>query len=266
MCSIYAIGPGGGGGSGGNTSTGDLGGAGGGSGAVSRLTIPIFMLPDSLYIRVSPGGSGGAPVLGALGNNGNVDYVPLTTMVSIAPSTGTSYLYLEANPGGGGGGGTTSSAIPGTGGTASSARPFALLGATLFIAGVNGASGSSSGNGSSTGQLTGSQIYGGASGASYNFGSAANGGGMAALANTPFIATPGVAGPGGNGTSWSTIFPCKVYGGAGGGHLGGSTKFAGGNGHVWGAGGGGGGASYSTVTLSGAGGDGGPGAVIIQCW
>jgi hypothetical protein len=259
MVSIYAIGPGGGGASG-ATGANFGGGGGGGSGAVSRLTIPIFMLPDSLYIQVSPGGSGGAPVSNTTGNAGNVTYAPTATVVSMAPSTTAQYLYLEANAGSGG-----AYTAGGAGGTIASARPFALLGSFLSIAGNAGATAptnSASGNGIT--QSTSSQIYGGASGAG---GAGSSGGSISGLAGTPFVISSG-ARPLNNGFSWATIFPLKIYGGCGGGAsaVTGVNGIGGGAGSAWGAGGGGGGGSLVAANSSGRGGDGGPGVVIIQCW
>lgn len=238
MCSIYAIGPGGGGASGGSA-TGVVGGtqpggSGGGSGGVSRLIIPLFMLPDSLYVLVSPGGSGGEPVASSAGTAGNVAFAPLATVVSMAPSTTSQYVYLEANAGGGG---STSGGAAGAGGSVATARPFALLGATFFIAGNAGATGNSlTGLGGSVTQGTASQIYGGAGGGgSGGF----NGGVISALANTPFIAFAAANSgrPGSNGANWSTIFPGKIYGGGGGtgyNNSGATASLPGGNGSAWG--------------------------------
>ena len=260
MVSIYAIGPGGGGGAGGRTIAPAAGGGGGGSGGISRLTIPIFMLPDSLYIRVSPGGSGGAGTAGD-GTSGNVAFAPLTTMVAAAPSTTAQYLYLEANAGGGGIGGTSGGGGGGGAlGAIATARPFTLLGSALFIAGAAGAAGAGNGIGGSITQGTATQIYGGAGGGS----SGQAGGVVNALSGTPFIAistSPSVGAPAANGFSWNTVFPGKMYGGCGGR---GTSGSAGGAGSAWGAGGGGGGGL--TTGTGNRGGDGGPGAVIIQCW
>jgi hypothetical protein len=263
MVSIYAIGPGGGGGSGAHAQATNSGGGGGGSGGISRLTIPIFMLPDSLYIQVSPGGSGGTPAVSSVGTAGNVAFTPVATKVSMAPSTTSQYLYLEANAGDGGGGG--GNGVNGTAGAAAAiatVRPFALLGATFFIAGNAGAVG-----GSSITQGTASQIYGGAGGGADT---GINGGVINALANTPFTAVRASSSSAGvtaaNGFSWSTIFPGKIYGGAGGGGSTGSAAMGGGAGCAWGAGGGGGGGGGVSSPSSGAGGDGGPGCVIITCW
>lgn len=275
MATIYAIGPGGGGGSGRAASvdsgTDRGGGAGGGSGGLSRLTIPLFLLPDTLYIRVTPGGSGGASVA-ALSNGvaGNVAFAPSTTLVSVYPSTTVQYLFLRANAGNGGAAGSTTTATAGTAGaiSATTDAPLGNLGATLFIAGNGGAGGPANTFGSSITQGTASQIYGGAGGAGVGTGLSGGlqGGSISALFNTPFAASPGGTStslPGGAGFSWTTIFPGKYYGGTGGAALGNGVGGSGGNGGVPGAGGGGGGGGALT---SGAGGDGGPGCVIIQCW
>lgn len=263
MATIYAIGPGGGGGSGRSTSptvTPRPGGGGGGSGGLSRLTIPLFLLPDTLYIRVTPGGSGGASVTGASnGTTGNTAFSPFSTLVSIYPNSTAQYLYLVANAGGGGGGGAVGST--GGGGSAASAAsvsvgPLGNLGATLFIGG-------NSGSGTSISQGTSSQIYGGAGGGGGSINT--NGNVIFSVANSPFLQSAGGAagtGAGGNGFSYTTIFPMKIYGGTGGGSNMSGAGGAGGAGAAWGAGGGGGGGGNP----SGAGGDGGPGCVIIQCW
>lgn len=273
MASIYAIGPGGGGGAGG-TGTQRGGGAGGGSGGLSRLTIPLFLLPDTLYVRVTPGGSGGAGVEGNTnGTAGNVAFAASSTLVSVYPSTTAQYLFLEAIAGSGGGGGTTVDVSGGAGATisATTSAPLGNLGATLFIAGNAGGTGSGTGSGGSITQGTNSQIYGGAGGGGRIGNISRTGGGINALANTPFLASAaGLTGStigGGSGFNWSTVFPGKIYGGTGGASND-SFGTAGGNGAVYGAGGGGGGASSSSSVGqgSGRGGDGGPGCVIIQCW
>lgn len=276
MATIYAIGPGGGGGSGRAASSGSGtdrgGGAGGGSGGVSRLTIPLLLLPDTLYVRVTPGGSGGASVSAASnGVAGNVGFAPATTLVGVYPSTTAQYLFLRANAGNGGAAGSTVTATAGTAGaiSATTDAPLGTLGSTLFIAGNGGANGPSNTFGSSITQSTASQIYGGAGGAGIGSGLTGGqpGGSINALTNTPFLASSGgvVTGttPGGAGFSWTSIFPLKHYGGTGGASNGGGAASDGGNGSIWGAGGGGGGGGG---TVSGRGGDGGPGCVIIQCW
>jgi len=279
MATIYAIGPGGGGGSGRSEDpavNNRGGGGGGGSGGLSRLTIPLFLLPETLYIRVTPGGSGGAAVAPTSnGIAGNVAFASAASLVSVYPSTTTQYLFLRANSGNGGGGGTTTAGLGGSGGVISgtSGAPLSSLGATLYIAGNTGAGGGTNTSGVSITQSIASQIYGGAGGGGCaNAGAATSGGNITGQSPGPFSASLGgvgvngaIANDGGNGFSWSTIFPLKIYGGTGGSapnlsaHVGGN----GGNGTMPGAGGGGGGSSRNT---SGKGGDGGPGCVIIQCW
>lgn len=286
MCSIYAIGPGGGGGAGGLNSTVAGGGGGGGSGALSRLTIPLFLLPDTLYVRVTPGSSGGRTrTTTGIGENGGIAFVASTSLVAIQPSTTTAYVLLVANQGGNGGGGPLSATagLAGSAGSITTATfcPLSQLGSTFLIAGNAGAAGGSTGVGGSITQGTGLQIYGGAGGGCNPSAAGTNvaGGGITALASTPFIASPGgtsggggspgvVGGSGSNGFAWSTIFPGKIYGGTGGGGSYLLQGGAGGNGCGPGAGGGGGGGAYSPAAspLNGRGGDGGPGCVIIQCW
>lgn len=273
MATIYAIGPGGGGGSGrAATALTKIGGGGGGSGGLSRLTIPLFLLPDTLYIRVTPGGSGGAGVSAdSNGNSGNVNFSPLSSIVSVYSSTTAQYCFLVANAGGGGvagasttgGGGGSAASISST-----SAAPLGNLGATLFIAGNAGASGGVGGGvlGGNITQGTASQIYGGAGGGAQDSTLSGGGGSINALSNTPFGVSQGGTATGlngGSGFSWSTIFPLKHYGGTGGRGSTTGTSGSGGNGCVPGTGGGGGAGAQVT---SGRGGDGGPGCVIIQCW
>jgi hypothetical protein len=270
MATIYAIGPGGGGGGGASSSaSGRGGGAGGGSGGVSRLTIPLFLLPDALYIRVTPGGSGGDGGLAAIGTAGNVAFSPSSSLLAVYPSTTAQYLFLAANAGGGGAAGTnTGFAAAGTAGSisATTAAPLGNLGATLFIAGnagTNGGSATTTSGPSSITQGTASQIYGGAGGAGWS--PVVSGGGTSALAGTPFLGVPGGTtggGTGSNGMSWGSIFPMKIYGGSGGGMVAGAGGYA----AQPGAGGGGGAGSNSDSIRAGRGGDGGPGCVIIQCW
>jgi len=268
MVSIYAIGPGGGGGGGrGNTAgAGKGGGGGGGSGGISRVTVPLALLPDVLYIRTTPGGSGGAGGSSADGTVGNNAFAPATTLVASYPSTTTQYLLTLANLGAGGVGGTTTTANGGgAAGIASTADcPLALWGTSLFIAGIagtNAGSGAGNNNGSAFTQTTGSQILPGTGGGGSSNGSSA-GGNVTALANTRFTIGPGQsAAVGGDGMRWGQ-YP-KWYGGIGGGANNATTGADGGNGSVPGCGGGGGGGG---VTVGGRGGDGGPGCVVIHVW
>ena len=56
---LYMIAIGAGGGGGGGDSSGVVGGGGGGGGAIVTALIPLFAVPDILYVNVSAGGVGG---------------------------------------------------------------------------------------------------------------------------------------------------------------------------------------------------------------
>lgn len=281
---MYAIGPGGGGGAGGLAVTSAGGGGGGGSGGLSCLTVPLFLLPDTLYVRVTPGSLGGRTrTTSGAGESGGVAFSATWSLVTIQPSTQSAYILLMALQGGNGGGGPSTANAGAAGGAAAlmnaASCPLSQLGSAFFIGGNAGAAGGSTGVGGSITQGTGLQIYGGAGGGCEPSIAGTNvaGGGITALASTPFIASPGgtsggtsgvVGGRGSSGFAWSGIFPGKIYGGTGGG---GSYLLQGGdggNGGGPGAGGGGGGGGYSNAAspLNGRGGNGGPGCVIIQCW
>ncbi len=73
---IICVGGGGGGGtgslngiSGGSSTTTAAGGGGGGAGAICKLIIPAFMLPDTLFIQPGIGGAGAAGVTGTSSSN-----------------------------------------------------------------------------------------------------------------------------------------------------------------------------------------------------
>jgi hypothetical protein len=173
---------------------------------------------------------------------------------------------------------STTSTVGSAGAAASAASasscPLSQLGAALFIGGNAGALGGSTSatTGASITQGTASQIYGGAGGGGATSTTTGAGGDISAVSvSSPFAVSPGgVAGTstdrraGGNGFSYTGVFPGKFYGGAGGGSRNSTTGGAGGNGSAPGTGGGGGGAGPNN--LAGRGGDGGPGCVIIQCW
>jgi len=267
MLSIYAVGAGGGGGGGrGNTAgAGKGGGGGGGSGAISRLTIPLWLLPDMLWYRMGTGGYGGGGGSSANGTVGGTS--PSYTIVSVRPESATQYRLVTAIYGSGGIGGSTTSAAGGAAASISTIadNPLATLGSFISIAGVIGtAAGSGAGNnaGASHTQTTGSQILPGCGGGGSSSGTA-SGGGITALASTPFIASPGGS-AGAYGSSGFRFGLCpKFYGGTGGGSSNTTTGGAGGNGCAPGTGGGGGGGG---VTVGGRGGDGGPGLIVFHCW
>lgn len=153
MCHIFLLGQGGGGGTGviGANSV-SAGGGGGGSGGQTSVTIPAFMLPDTLFISTGATASG----------NGAASYV------SISPNTTANHTVAIANGGGGGG-----NASAGTGGAAGSAGSIATVGtmplgwsfANLALAGQAGIIGGAAvAGGALTLPVTGLLVTGGTGG------------------------------------------------------------------------------------------------------
>lgn len=262
MCSMIVIGAGGGGGGGMTGATGTIrgGGGGGGGGAIARCVIPIFLLPDLMYIQVAQGGNAGT----AAGNGGN----GARSYISIAPNTTAANIIMQsgaANAGGGTAGSVAGSAAAGAAETISTAALCLLSqgGIQTFIAGKIGAVGGAVGGaaGSANTILTTHFLNGGAGGGTTP---AANtdfaGGAQTGAGIFPTIAG-GVAGAASNASS-GFLFerPFISYGGAGGGTAQGQAG-KGGYGAI-GSGGGGGGGGIT----GGAGGRGGDGMIIITCW
>lgn len=102
MSYMICIGGGGGGGGAHSAASGTNGGGGGGGACsgISRLVIPSFLLPDSLYIQVGVGGLGGAAtVAGGAGTNSHISFSPV-----IAAGANMLLSANGTNPGGGGAG------------------------------------------------------------------------------------------------------------------------------------------------------------------
>ena len=267
MAYILAIGGGssGAGGATGAIDTGRTGGGGGGGGGQSRLIIPIFLLPDVLFIQV---GRGGLSVAGnTAGNAGQRS----TIQVSNWAGTSNHNLVLAS-----GNAAATAPAVAGTAGTGETVFTianafYANLGIMLAIAGGNGAAGSNgAAAGSSVTQFAQSITCGGAGGGGVNTSDVNTAGGnITALDLFPAIsggtAVSGIAGNGGNG--YHGFMPhFYTCGGAGGGGL--DTLEAAGSGGAGGlgSGGGGGGGGTSGGGSGGRGGRGGDGYVSIVCW
>ena len=262
MCSILVIGAGAGGGGGMSGASGTVrgGGAGGGSGAIARCIIPIYMLPDVLYVQVGVGGAGGAAtVAGTAGQRSYISVAPNTTAANIVMQSGAAAAT------GGAAGSTGGSATAGAAETISTVTLciLAQAGVLTFIAGKIGAIGGvvGGGVGASNTLLTSSFLCGGA------------GGGTTPAANTDFAGGtqtgagifPTIAGGVSGGATHASggyiiQRPFISYGGAGGGTSQ-TTAGNGGNGATGSGGGGGGGG-----VTGGRGGKGGDGLVIIQCW
>lgn len=266
--SIFAISGGGGGGSG-RYSFAVINAAGGGGGAASGTALGIFpanSLPDTLYIQVGLGGTGG--VLGGNATPGTISYVsaqPNTTSINV--------IIAGTNTAPGGGIGGNAGGTAGTGPVAFSKTGIGLLGACGTItstAGWFGATGGQSLSGSSI--IVSGVTTGGAGGGGNNSAGVDNvGGNITGIGIVPTIlggVTGATSAPGTDGyssllpfISSSVSVPMFFTGGAGGSSKATGTAGNGGNGG-FGSGGGGGGSGNP----SGAGGNGGNGLVIITCW
>lgn len=263
MLSILAI-AGGGGGGGGFTRTAGNPGGGGGGGACSghsRLLIPAFFVPDTLYVQVGNGGLGGGPTVA--GGNGTNSYVSFGRSATIP----NPLIMSGANAPGGGGAGTA-----GAGGAAgnipsiATILPPAGLGYWFGIAGLVGL-----GGGAQTGAVGASATAvwnnvlcgpgaGGAGCTTTDFA-----GGAVTLQGTPdwpALSLVGGLAAGGNGNAGIQMYqPFGMTGGSGGGSNNSGQAGNGGKGGI-GSGGGGGGAGAT----GGKGGDGGNGLVLIVAW
>lgn len=235
----------GGGGAGGNGTTGIAGtnrggGGGGGSGAVSRLLIPMFFLPDRLFVQ---------PGQAQVGTGG-------ITYIATSPSNAAINLVLSAA--GGAKGGNSAVGAGGAGGTAagiSAATISPFLGWGIFnsIAGQAGAAGGTNGAVGANIALGGaSPLSGGAGGGGVSSGNAPFAGGNI-TGNLPFpTILGGATGINGNG-GIDFQFPLLFCGGSGGG---GSATVGGAGGPAargCGAGGSGGGTTGGTGPIGGPG-------------
>lgn len=275
---IFAIVVGGGGGGGGGftgaAGTARGGGGGGGSGAVSRIIIPAFFLPDTLFVFCGSGGAGSTGS-GVAGGAGTRSYISKTTVGGVS---GPECLIISgANDAGGGGAGTGAAAGgAGAAGTISTGGVWGF-GVGERIAGQIGA-------------LGGAQT--GANGPSVTWGntnlpiSGGAGGGGTPIANTDFTGgsitgtiqvptlTGGAAAGGAGRQGWllgGGIADFKETlgrqewastGGSGGGTNGAAGVGGPGGQAQYGSGGGGGGAGVT----GGTGGKGGDGFVVLVTW
>ena len=269
MTSMIAI-AGGGGGGGGFTRTAGTAGGGGAGGAcsgIARLIIPTFFLPDTLYVQVGIGGTGGAA--NGAGVNATNSYV------SYGHSIATPNVLLASGANAPGGGGAGAVGAGGTGGTVPTIATTVTsqsMGWWFATVGLVGAAGGSQAGANGTPVTSWAAVVlspgaGGAgctttdfSGGSQNMTAAADFG----IQNFPAIwavmggfATTNVDGGGGI----MLYQPFYMTGGSGGGSNNSGQGGNGGKGGI-GCGGGGGGAG----TTGGRGGDGGNGMVSIISW
>ena len=264
MIDILLVGDGGNGGNGvvGAVSTA-AGGGGGGSGSQTRLTMPLHLLPDTLFILLRGSGSGNS------------------SRVAIYPDITAANCLAIAS--GGGNGGAGSGATAGTAGTAGAAAtnatmPLGWAFATTLIGQAGTAGGTTGGSTSLNIPTTGLLVTGGtggaglgAAGSTGTIGATLNGGGVFPSMLGGTAGTTATT-PAGNGTAGYRPVPNILlgYGGTGGGSTHGSATGAGlyagkGGDAAPGCGGGGGGGGL-TGSTQGTGGLGGPAFCIITCW
>jgi hypothetical protein len=266
MMHIMCVGSGGGGGGGGTGFSGAGAGAGGGGGAITRLTIPTFLLPPILYVSVAIGGTAGS----GTGGSG------ATSLVSVAPSSVVTNVVCVSGNVNATGGTAGSGATPGTGGTGGSVAALTLmplggLGSAMFVAGQTGSSGSATNAAtiSVSMPVTGILCMGGAAGASA-LATAADvaGGGVTGVALTYLLEQQPpapVAGANVGESGYNITKPFWTFSCAGGGTSVGGVGANGGsaNQNSYGCGGGGGGGGSVSAGLGGAGGG---GLVAIWAW
>lgn len=265
MISILLVGCGGNGGNGavGANSTA-AGGGGGCSGAQTRVTMPLVLLPDILYIRLTAGGA--------------------ASRVTISPDDVANHTLAFAAWGGSGG-----NASGATAGAAGAAQGAATAGdmplGWNFAAVLNGQPGIIGGvavaGANLTLPVTGLMVTGGTGGGGLPAAAAsgtAGGSFTVPAAPSPFLAHPGGAtqatatNPANPGSHGYRPIPNMIYGygGTGGGSTHGSATGGGlvgarGGDGAPGCGGGGGGGAL-TGSTQGLGGNGGPPFCIITTW
>ena len=256
---IMAIG-GGGGGAGGSTPPKNAG-TGGGSGAVTRATFNASHLPDTLFIQVGAGGSGGGNNQG--GNPGT------ESTISILPSTTSTNSVLSSGTNAALGGSADGQAVTGETAFTTTTSAFGTLSTFRSVAGLGQTVGNGFGSSIDITPLTSQITCPGASGAGMGTSpSIINARSILATTISPLIqggsgsnspATNG--GNGGNGyTSWNPFFS---LGGAGGGNSVSGSGGRGGDGGIGSGGGAGGTRSSPTFGTPGRGGNGGDGLVVI---
>lgn len=277
---VYMIAIGGGAGGGGGftraTTADGAGGGGGGTGAVARVLLPAFMVPDHLYVQPGAGGLGGAA--SSTGTAGGISYVSMGAYPagSVANMTTDNNLFLMSNAAGAvaGGGGTGTAAGPaGAAGTIAvitaqnrggyMAHWFATVGLVGFIGGAV-----ADGAGAAATNVLGDSVAmsGGAGGSGSTGGNVTGGAvtGAGIFQTIPGGTGTGAAINGCGGYNWDPYGnqPLMSTGGSGGASVDAAQAGNGGNGGFPGSGGGGGGAG----TTGGIGGKGGDGVVIIIAW
>jgi len=271
MAHIIGLSGGGGGGGGFSAATGSAaggGGAGGSSGA-TRLTVPLELLPDRLYVQTGAGGLGVSSGGGTAGSG-------ILSFVTIYPdnTTVTNALFISGAVAPTGGGTGTGAAV----GAASAGATIAVIGSMplggmgIFtaIAGMAGVAGGAiaGGVGGANAIANTSTLCAAGTGGGGRTAADFSGGLITVIATSYLYQYAPATAPGtnllNNGSGGPQLWkPFYSFGGMGGGATNAASGVggAGGNG-AYGAGGGGGGAGVT----GGRGGDGGNGLIIISCF
>jgi len=257
---------GGGGGFGAAAAAARGGGGGGGSSAVTRVLMPLLLLPDTLFIQAGAGGVGQVSGGGVAGSG-------ILSYIAIAPDITATNVFAVSGAAAAVGGGTGTGAAVGAAGTAGTiaaitAMPLAGIGQYAFIAGQAGAAG-----GAVAGAIgpptsiatTGCMTQGGGGGAGTT--SADFAGSIVTAITGSLLSQMAPIGAAAGSNAGSGGYMLKnpfffSYAGLGGGS---SNTANGGNGGkgAFGSGGGGGGGGTAGA---GRGGDGGAGLIVIVSW
>jgi hypothetical protein len=274
MCSILLIGNGANGGTGvvGANSV-SAGGGGGGSGAVTTVTMPIGLLPDTLFISLLAGSNA------ASGLANYVTVAPPLTAGGGAPIVNN----VLATAGGGGRGGNGAAGVAGAAGTAgavgsAATMPLGWGRATSVVGHVGSAGGAAVAGVALALPVTGAIVTGGTGGAGLGAAAAVGTAGGAITGAGAFPTNPGGLGtavattpPGVGNPGFRPVQNMGYWmGGTGGGSTHGTAtttglvQSSGGDGAI-GCGGGGMGGALTGSTV-GAVGKGGPAYCLIVCW
>lgn len=268
MVFMLAVGSGGGGGGGftGSSGANRGGGGGGGSGALTKLLVPAFCLPDRLYVQIGLGGLASTGS-GVAGSNGASSFISAMVGFATGVASNSINLFLASGattPATGGGAGTGAA----LGGAGAAEAPSVvttnckLAGTGMFVsqAGGNGGAGGAHTGGVGSAVTAVNFIFCGGAGGGGVTGADTAGGAITGQGPIPTV--PGGAAGTNNGLTGTllmgSLFPLCGTGGSGGGGSNGGAGGRGGDGAI-GSGGGGGGAG----TTGGGGGRGGDGLVII---
>lgn len=275
---VYAIAIGGGGGGGGGftrASTFDgAGGGGGGTGAVTRMVLPAFMVPDMLYVQPGNGGLGSTGS-GVNGSAGGISYVSMGAYPAgtVANLTVDENLFLMSNAAGAGGGAAGSATTAGAAGVAGTISVITSQNRGGYIAnwfsnvGKIGALGGAIADGAGAPAVALGDFIplSGGAGGSGSTGANVAGGAIGGAGIIQTIPGGSTTLPNGNGGfTWAGPFSnmqLMSTGGSGGASIDAGPAGHGGVGGFPGSGGGGGGAGAT----GGGGGKGGDGTVIFIC-